>query len=184
MTVAVQNEDWPEESERYGRYTVKLTMEKAALDEASSTGNEESCGGFLVGALDGKSDEFDSVTGSSAVFLDGVGNPLSGVPRVLGPNGVASLTVSRNVAEWNPYWSRLSLHLGVAALRTAGMLRIDCPQAGYRDSLKVDRSGSFSVDLGAIAESPRIDVTLAAVSGLEFELDGLGLVAQTRPGPK
>lgn len=184
MTVALRNEDWQDDGEEYGKFTIRLAVESAGLDEASSAANEEACGGFFVGAMDGKSDEFDPLTGERARFADGLGDPLAGVPRVLGSGGIGSLTVSGPVAQWNPYWSRLFLHLGVASVRTAGVLRIECPQAGFSDSLVVDRNGHYHLDLGTVAQSPEVELTLTPGAGLAFELDGVGLAAQTRPGLK
>jgi hypothetical protein len=184
MTVAVQNEDWIPGRNRPDRYTVKLRMEEAGIDESSSSSNEEAGAGFIVGVMDGQSDEFDNVTAPAALYKDAVGGPLEGVPRLLGSAGVASLTLSHEIGAWNPYWNRLALHLGVANTRHPGTLLIECPQAGFRDHVTVDHAGVYLLDLGQVSPAAQISLILSADDALEFELDAIGLSSEVRPEGK
>lgn len=181
VTIKIHNDDDHRVLDIPIFWNLGLTMVTGASGDSTSPSNVNDYGGFSLGGTDSSSSEFGSPPGPGVTVDASPGCSLSDVPGRLGA-GVGQLTLTHPIPVWHPTWARVALRLSVAGVTSPGELLVTCPTSGFSGAQAIGARGQYVVDLGVVPNSAQFEITLMTQSGLDFDVDAIGIVPITETG--
>jgi len=178
VTIEIHNDDAysPRLPRKNGSgYTVEATKLINDPGAVSDPSNPDVFGGFSIGSDDNRHDEFNTLVASKVSFMNVLGAGYERFPSRIGASGVDTLEIIHPVPVWNRFWTELQLMVCIDSVATPGWLHIHSPSTGYRNSVQVDSSGTYTFFIGGIGEAQDFIMTLTTTDGASLFIDHVGV---------